>query len=103
MALPAMKKTQSTDRVTNTIQDNVESALRPILKNPLMDGTLIEDLTLVTGTPFTVEHGLGRIPRGWMVVSPNAESSVWESASALPTKTLILNVSANVTLSLWVF
>lgn len=103
MALPAMKKTQSTDRVINAIQDNVETALRPILKNPLLDGRLIEGIDITVGEACTVEHGLGRNLRGWFVVSPNASSNVWETASALPTKTLILNASANVRISVWIF
>lgn len=101
--LKSMKKIQSPDRVMNTIQDNVETALRPLLTNPLLDGTLIEGVSIVTGTPKTIEHGLGRAARGWFVISPQAEASVWETSSALPTKTLILNSSANIDLKLWVY
>lgn len=101
--LKSMKKLQSPDRVMNTIQDNVETALRPLLTNPLLDGTLIENVSIPTGSPKTIEHGLGRAVRGWYVVSPQANAVVWETPSALPTKTLILNSSANVDCKLWVY
>lgn len=102
MALQALKKIQSADRVLNQFQENVDRVLQPLLANVLADGRLVTGISIVSGTPARVEHKLGRAIRGWLVVDKNANADVWRSTSTL-SDVLILNSSANVTLTLWVF
>lgn len=82
------------------VQDYIEYVLQPLLKCPLIDGTLLENLDLATG-PNIVDHKLGREPRGWYIVSPKANESVWQTASTR--SSLTLNASGPITLSLWCF
>lgn len=105
MALPVFKRVKSQDRIVNQIQDNVEQVLSPLLRALISDGRLIENILIETGTPKSINHGLGRKLRGWMVTSKNSNADIWDSQSTnkLSSKTLILNSSANVIISLWVF
>ncbi len=103
MSVGAFKKIVSSERELNQIQDNISQALRPLLECPLVNGRLIEDIAIVSGTEKIIDHKLNRILRGWIVTRQDASGNVWESASTLPLKTLILNSSANITVSLWVF
>jgi hypothetical protein len=76
-----------------------------IEKCSLIDGKLVSDAELTTGQDNEVGHGLGRIPQGYIVVDRNANSVVSTSSTLNrnPKNSLILNCSANVTVSLWVF
>lgn len=105
MAIKSFKRIQSTDRVVNQMQDNIEQVLRRIISSAILSGQLIEDVDIVTGTEKVVNHGLGRELRGWFIVRQNANANLWDSqaTNTLSNKTLILNSSANVKISLWVF
>jgi len=85
------------------LEANVRDTLEPLLRRELLDGRLIEDAALTTGTGNDLLHKLGRVPKGWIVVKQNAQADVWENANATPAKVLTLQTSANVTVSLWVF
>lgn len=103
MAFPALKKLLASDRVLNQVQENVAQALKPLLESSIGSGRVIDSIAIVSGTPKTVEHKLGREFKGWIVVRKNADANVWESTSSIPSKTLILNADANVTISIWIF
>lgn len=85
------------------LQDAIAKIFNQILKKQIIDGAFIENISIVTGTPYNLSHGLEINPRGWIVVKKNAESDIWQTDSDTPTSTMILNSSANVTISLWVF
>ncbi len=85
------------------LQDATAETFKTVVSREVLDGQLISGLSLVSGSLQRVEHKLGRAPRGYIVTSRSANSVVWDSESTLPSKYLELNVSANVTLSLWVF
>jgi hypothetical protein len=103
MSLPAYKKIRSPDRVVTQLQDNVEQAIRPLLGMQIAAGRLIENVEVLTGTPKVIDHRLNRAMRGWFIVDKDADANVWKTVSTIPERTLVLNSSANVTLSLWVF
>lgn len=105
MALKAFRRVRTDREDVKQLQDAVANTFQTILGRQIIDGLLLEDVELVTGSIQTVEHKLGRKLAGYIVVKRDAEATVWDSqaASTLPEKTLSLNVSANVTVSLWVF
>lgn len=103
MSFPALKKLLASDRVLNQVQENVAQALKPLLESAIGSGRVIEDIEIVSGTPRTVEHKLGREFKGWIIVRKNTNANIWESTSTLPSKTLILNSDANTTASIWIF
>lgn len=70
---------------------------------PLLDGNLLEDKDVAT-TETPVAHGLGRVPRGYLIVKHDQSSSfhVYESSTA-DKNYFYFTGSTAVTLSLWVF
>lgn len=99
----AFKKIQSPDRITTQIQDNIEQAINELNRSEILAGRLVQNIVIVSGTPKSVDHRLNRKFKGWIVVEKGAEADIWSSVATSPEKTLILNSSANVTCSLWVF
>lgn len=88
------------------IQDNVDDALRGLIATtPILDGNLIEGIVIVSGTLKTVNHNLGRNLIGFMITRKSANAVIWDSQATNknPSKTLELNASANVTISIWAF
>ena len=84
----------------NKAQDNINNTFAPLLKLPLLDGRLIQNVPLVIGNN-RIEHKLGRQPLGWLIVDQTTASIIyrasWDKVS------LTLNSSAVCTISLWVF
>lgn len=103
MGVRDYKKLGGSDE-SNRVQDNVETALRPILASPIVNGVLLTGVTLANGVT-TVEHKLGRTLRGWIIVGQNANASIWDSQAGnnLAARTLILNSNAIVTVNIWCF
>lgn len=101
--LTPFRKVKVTDDSVRNLQDAIAQIFNQVLKKQIIDGVMIEGLTITSGTPLSINHGLDTLVRGWILVRKNSNSNVWESVSATPTKTLILNASATVTISLWVF
>lgn len=90
---------RTTDELLNRVQDNISKVINPIASNPLIDGVLLSFSITTTATKYP--HGLGRKPLGWILVAPQADARVWQTAS--DSTTLTLMASAAVTCSLWVF
>lgn len=76
--------------------------LSPVINNPITQGQLMSGIALVSGTPKTLNHSLGRMMKGWFVVDNTTNSNVWRT-QALNTQTLTLQASASTTISIWVF
>lgn len=98
----AFKKAYTTDQDLNNIQENVEEAFTPFIKNPLLDGQILSNITLTAGDN-DISHKLGRKLQGWLIVDINAVSNIYRKTSTTPTLTLKLNSSANCIVSLYVF
>lgn len=96
----------SKDPILNRTQALQKKALDPVLANPIVNGSLLQGITLkASGTPTQVSHGLGRPYVGWFLSRPTASFSVWETAPTLPASFLTLNSSSGSaqTVDLWVF
>lgn len=78
--------------------------LDPIISNELLQGRLIQNVSLINGQT-AINHGLSRKLIGWFIVGQNAQASIWDSQSSnqMPQLTLVLNSTAAVTVALWVF
>ena len=85
------------------MQTQWASQLDPVLSNLLVNGQLLTNQMLATGSN-AVNHKLGRKPNGWFIVSPEAAGSVYQ-ASYQPNPTLILTLTstADIPCSIWVF
>lgn len=97
-----LKKVGTDQKDLAKVQDNLEEFVKPIVSSEIIDGLLLKNVVLQSGEN-KVEHKLGREPIGWMIVNKSATADVWSSASQLSKSILVLNSSATVTLTLWVF
>lgn len=77
------------------------SILNPVIANQLLNGNLITNQVLGTGSN-AINHLLGRLQVGWMIIDQNASAAIYRS-QPLSTTTLTLTSSAPVTVSLWMF
>lgn len=77
------------------------SELDPVLRNQLIQGILISDITMVAGTNV-INHRLGRKQVGYIITDQNAQASIYRSA-ALNNLTLTLTSDNPCVISLWCF
>lgn len=91
---------QSTNKDLQLLQTSWISRINPVLKNPISNGILIEQL-LILGSNI-VNHRLGRKPQGYIVVDQDASATFFRSAP-FNDLTLALDSSANVTVRLYIF
>jgi hypothetical protein len=99
-----LSKVQSDSRELNQFQDKLLAALNPVLKKPIISGTLITKQSLIAGSN-TINHGLNRELQGWIIVRQRGQAQVWDTQddNANPNSTLILNADTNVMVDLYVF
>jgi len=103
MAIKDFKSVGIDDPQVAKFQQNVSEALVPLQRAQILDGLLLRNIELISGQSNIVPHKLGRALLGWQIAGINANATVWASESPLPSKNLLLNCSANCTISLWVF
>lgn len=99
-----LKKIGAKDEELNQVQGNLDEWSKQ-LELPILDGQLIEDVSLTFGSTTAVNHGLSRAIRGWFVVKTNNSVDVWaeDANQTLPIRQLVLSTSADATITLWVF
>ena len=102
--IPPFAKLQSDDDVLNRVQDRVKGSLDALVKQPFLNGVLLEDVALVSGSFQPVAHRLTRPWRGYLVLSRTANAVVWNQTPGADAGVFMyLQPSANVTVNLWVF
>lgn len=86
------------------MQTKWASIINPILAAPIVNGLLLNNVSLVSGDN-TINHRLGRKLQGWIVVGKNANANIYDkqSTNTMPELTLVLNSSGTLTVNLWVF
>lgn len=97
-------KVQTPDRLTNQLQQNVATALKPITSNPQTQGSTLQSVSLVTGTN-TVNTNLNRELQGWQIVRQRGPASIYDDQDSNDNtkQTLILISSADVSVDIYVF
>ena len=92
-------------RVFNNAQDHIEEVINPVLNSVIVDGVILEDIDLVSGSFTDIEHKLGREPRGYLVIRKSAAQTVYEEVGDYDNRKLFikLRASGSVTVNLWVF
>lgn len=103
MSIKALKTIKPEGYELTSIQRNMKEFTKQLEVNPLLGGILLENITLTTGNN-TVNHKLGRNIRGWIVVDKSAASDIYKvGTQPAPSRNIVLNSSAPVTVSLYVF
>lgn len=97
------KRIHAEDHTLMRIQDAIADTINK-LPEFLFNATLIGPVNLVTGDNV-LNHGLGVPVQGWVVVRRSGGAVLYDkqSSNKIPSKTLILNSSTPVTVSLLVF
>ena len=105
MALRKYERVPTSDPVVNRVQERLFDVLLPVTSASIIDGKLLTDLDLASGTTSIISHGLGRDIVGWIVVGKNAAQHVYDvqSSNDDPNKFLYLTAGGTVTVDLWVF
>ena len=85
------------------LQDNAEPIMRRVESAFLLDGVLLTKKT-INGVTF-LSHGLGRAPKGYVIVRRRADVLVFDDQdnNPSPDTSLKLNTSASVVADVWVF
>lgn len=106
--LQTFKRIRTDDRELEMIQDNIESAFRPIVASDIVPGLLLKDVILRAGQDNLVAHTLARMPQLWHVVRIDAAANLYEYPSielgglTLTSRFINLRTSADCKVSLWV-
>lgn len=82
--------------------DELISDMKKVFDCPLIDGSLVTGQSFTSASSTIVQHGLGRVPQGYLVTRQVGEfAQVHETASDANTITFFSN--ANNTLDFWFF
>ena len=106
--LKAFRKIRVKEQQLDDVQTNIANTLSPVLKSLIIDGVLVKDIVLANGVN-RVNHTLGRVPEGWLIVDHNTAATVFKTVptSAANTitdsSTISLTSSGAVTVSIWFF
>lgn len=106
--LKAFRKIRVKDSELEQVQSNVSNTIAPVLKSLIVDGVLVKDIALVSGVN-RVNHTLGRLPEGWIIVDRNTAATVFKTApttaanTITDSSTISLTSSGTVTVSIWFF
>lgn len=100
----SIERVRASDPATQRFADDVTETLNPLFRLPILNGRLIEGTVLASGDN-SISHGLGRKLLGWIPVRCSAAVDLYDKqgTNTVPDKLLVLNASADVTVSLWVF
>lgn len=101
MALPIFN---SDNTILSLLQTNWATQINPVLANPVINGFILKEVQLSSGTNV-VNHKLGRKLQGWFIVRQRASATIYDTqdSNSNPSLTLFLTASANVTVDIYVF
>ena len=101
----SFKKLFTKDDELRRVQDEVALGFQQVDRQPFMNGVILTGTVLASGTDTKVNHGLGRVPQGFVILAKNATADVWTSTTTNPRPelTIILKSSAAVTVTVWIF
>lgn len=95
---------QTDNKQLMLLQTSWKTILSPGLANPIMQGTLLRNISLINGQN-TINHLLDRPLLGWFVTRQNALANIYDAqnGNSMPNLTLVLVSDAAVTIDLYVF
>ncbi len=75
-----MKMITTANDELNRVQQNIRDSVDPLLALPVVNCILTDRITIAAGAfGANVAHGLGRKPLCWSLVSPEADSTLWQN------------------------
>jgi hypothetical protein len=82
------------------VQTNVSYVLDPLVKVPFLDGAVMSQVTLASGSN-RIAQPLQRRPLGWFITDRNSAATVYRTA--WDSNTITLTASAATTVDIWVY
>lgn len=105
MVIP-FQRIKTNDAELNRVQDSIARFTRFLEQNPILDGVLLEGVTLASGAN-DIAHKLGRQARGWFPVPLRSNITVYDASIDLPSllhnSHIRITASGAGTINLWVF
>jgi hypothetical protein len=106
MSTKAIVRYQRADSLPATNR-RIEDFTKQVSDCPLVSGRLIENIVIQATAPVTINHGLGRQPRGWIVTDQTdaTNPTLFLERTSWDDKTLVLysDMAGARTISIWVF
>lgn len=79
------------------------SQLNPVIEAPLVNGNLIRNITVVSGSNDII-HKLARAYKGWIVTGMHGSFvQLYDTPNSMPSKVLTLNANASGSIDLFIF
>ena len=105
MTIRSFERISVTDPEIQDLQYRLEETLRPVTSSSVIDGNLIEDISLASGTTSKIAHKLGRKLIGWIIVGKDAAQHVYDVNSGKTDLDTYIHLTAGgtVTVNIWVF
>jgi len=105
MTVRSFEKVSISNPEIQNLQYRLEETLRPVTDSSIIDGRVISDIDLASGTSTKIAHKLGRKLRGWIVVGRSAAQHVYDENSGETDLDTFLHLTAGgtVTVSIWIF
>ena len=102
MSIKAFKQPASQDPQVTALAIAVTEFATPLVKNPLLGGYLIQNISLTT-SPLIIPHILGRPYIGWFVTKIDDDANVFQTTFLHTATSISLEASAAVTVDIWIF
>jgi hypothetical protein len=100
---PYISKNKELEKLFETLRTTLEQGDRKLTAIDFLQGKLIENVAVVSGTPITIYHGLDRVPKGW-IPTRVINGAVWLSYEmSRDNKTLVLGPIGTGNVDIWVF
>lgn len=96
---------RNNDQPFQLMQTSWANQLNPLLSNPSLQCSILQNIALVSGQTNTINHLLGRTLQGWRLIRVRGQATIWDTqdSNTNPSQTLLLHTSNNVTVNLEVF
>lgn len=85
------------------LSNEIIRSINTLLAGNIANGVLLTDIILTSGQANLIDHGLGRIPNGYVITyySTNVAAPIWQNDKN--NLTIDLRTSTNCVVSVWVF
>jgi len=89
-------------RVINSVQNNIKSNIKLLQQVPFLDG-ILHAIPVQSGTNV-VDHKLGRVPAGYIILARESNVSIYDNVQNGATSTTMeLYASSSSNVKIWVF
>lgn len=98
--LKPFMKTFTKDQDLMRVQSNIASAIEQIIRSLILDSNTIE--IDVSASALAFNHGLGRVPEGWLVIDKDANVNIWATGTKT-SRTITFQASGNAAIKVLIF